>query len=56
MYNLQKLDDDVMALYISLSEKILLGKHTIESQERTDIIKQHYDTCLGLLKYRPTSK
>jgi hypothetical protein len=56
MYNLQKLDDDGMALYISLSEKILLGKDTFESQERTDIIKQHYDTCLDLLKCRPTSK
>lgn len=50
------LDDDVMALYISLTERILLGKDTMEDQQRSDTIKQHYDTCLDLLKYRPTCK
>lgn len=45
-----------MALYISLSEKILLGSETLEETERMDSIRQHYDTCLALLKYRPTSK
>lgn len=51
-----QLDDDVMALYISLSEKILLDSETLEDKDRIDTIKQHYDTCLDLLKYRPTSK
>ncbi|CAO3620518.1 unnamed protein product [Mucor fragilis] len=51
----EPVDDDVMALYISLSEKILLGSETLEETERMDSIRQHYDTCLALLKYRPTT-
>ncbi|KAI8643710.1 hypothetical protein BD408DRAFT_341945 [Parasitella parasitica] len=46
-------NDDVMALYISLSEKIILGKDTFEDQDRINVVKQHYDTCLDLLKYHP---
>ncbi|EPB84910.1 hypothetical protein HMPREF1544_08345 [Mucor circinelloides 1006PhL] len=51
----EPVDDDVMALYISLSEKILLDSETLEDKDRIDTIKQHYDTCLDLLKYRPTT-
>lgn len=51
----EPVDDEVMALYVSLDEKILLGSETLEETERMDTIKQHYDTCLDLLTYRPTT-
>ncbi|CEP13385.1 hypothetical protein [Parasitella parasitica] len=51
----EPVDDDVMALYLSLSEKIILGKGALEDRERAIVVKQHYDTCLDLLKYRPKS-
>lgn len=50
------IDDEVMALYLSLTEKILLDSEALEETDRIESIKQHYDTCLDLLKYRPTSK
>ncbi|KAI8390273.1 hypothetical protein BD560DRAFT_362076 [Blakeslea trispora] len=45
-------DEDLVHLYLSLTKRILLGKTTLEQEQRKQLIQQHYSKCIEFMQYR----